>query len=305
MTNSILEKLWERTLKTKNREEEDQENTWNQEIEALNRIGIGMEETIHYLYFEKPNLETFKEWLSKNKKEVSNREQILEDVLSKEDLLFWKENGYVVLKNAISKSDCEATQKAIWDFLGMSPCQKESWYQQNPAQRGLMLTFSDHPTLNKNRQSLRIQKAYEQLYKTTKIHKTIDKVSFNPPENENFHFLGSPLHWDVSLKMPIPFKLQGLLYLTDCGVNDGAFHCVAGFHNQIEDWLDKFSADENPREIALKTLKPTPVIGAAGDFIIWHHALPHCATPNYGNTPRLVQYLTYNPDNHKDNKDWI
>jgi ectoine hydroxylase-related dioxygenase (phytanoyl-CoA dioxygenase family) len=35
--------------------------------------------------------------------------------------------------------------------------------------------------------------------------------------------------------------------------------------------------------------------GMAGDMVIWHHALPHAATPNRGERPRIVQYLKYFP----------
>ena len=306
MPSTIIKKLWERTLHPGKKTASGENCTWNEEIESLYRLGISMEDTLRYLYFEKPSLESFKEWIVKNQKDISTAEQaIVEDVLSEEDLAFWDKNGYVVVKNAISKSECEATQQAIWEFLGMNPNQKETWYKQHEEQRGLMLTFSNHPTLNKNRQSLRIQKAYQQLYATTKIYKTIDKVSFNPPENDYFRFSGSSLHWDVSLKLPIPFGLQGLLYLTDCDEKEGAFHCVAGFHRNIEGWLSVLLPNENPRKVALETLKPIPVIGNAGDFIIWHQALPHCATPNHGSTPRMVQYLTYLPDNYKQNSEWI
>ena len=45
------------------------------------------------------------------------------------------------------------------------------------------------------------------------------------------------LHWDTNLKLPIPYKLQGLLYLTDVKQDSGAFHCVAGFHHKIENWI--------------------------------------------------------------------
>lgn len=168
-----------------------------------------------------------------------------------------------------------------------------------------MLNFSDHETLNRNRFSARIRKAYEQLYTTPKIYKTIDKVSFNPPETTDFIFLGSPLHWDTSLKQPIPFGLQGLLYLTDCGVDDGAFHCVPGFHNEIKSWLENLDPNENPREKAIQTLQPKPIPGNAGDFIIWNNTLPHCATANRGKSPRMVQYLTYFPEDYDTSREWL
>lgn len=302
---TTLEKLWKRTLDLNTADVSD-ENTWDKEIETLYRLGISMEDTVQYLYFKKPDLETFKTWVvSKTKEAAPAQEELAENVLSKEDLEFWDKNGYVIVKDAISKQDCEATQKAIWDFLKMDPNKEETWYNRHEEQKGLMLNFSDHETLNKNRFSPRIKKAYEQLYKTNKIYKTIDKVSFNPPETKDFKFMGSLLHWDTSLKLPITFGLQGLLYLTDCGPDDGAFHCVPGFHNMIEGWLNKLEAHENPREKALETLQPVPIVANAGDFIIWQNTLPHCATPNHGTAPRMVQYLTYLPNDYKMSSEWI
>lgn len=301
---NVLEQLWKRTVDSENADL-DQTN-WNNEIKTLYQLGIGMEDALQFLYFEKPDYESFKTWVSNRKRDIALETEVLtENVLSEQDLEFWNQNGYVVVKNAISKESCEETQKAIWEYLKMEPTKKESWYQGHEDLKGLMLNFSDHETLNRNRFSPRIKKAYEQLYKTTKIYKTIDKVSFNPPETANFSFLGSMLHWDMSLKKPLTFGLQGLLYLTDCGPNDGAFHCVPGFHNQIDQWLDEVEPHEDPRTKALQTLKAKPITGDAGDFIIWHQALPHCATPNKGEKPRMVQYLTYLPDDYNASGEWI
>jgi len=306
MHSIILETLWKRTQEPTRFSTGENTHTWNNEMKTLYQLGISMEDTLQYLYFEKPDLETFKIWIdTRQKKENIESENLTGEVLSKEDLQFWNKNGYVIVKNAISKKDCEDTQKAIWDYLKMNPDKKETWYVRHENQKGLMLNFSDHETLNKNRFSPRIKKAYEQLYNSTKIYKTIDKVSFNPPETKDFSFLGSALHWDTSLKQPITFGLQGLLYLTDCGIHDGAFHCVPGFHNQIYRWLDDLEPNENPREKALKTLQPLPITGNAGDFIIWDNRLPHCASPNNGETPRMVQYLTYLPDDYNTSGEWL
>jgi len=301
---TVLEQLWKRTLDSKNAD--SNHTNWDNQIKTLYQLGIGMEDTLYFLYSEKPDFETFKTWINNRKREIASEiEDLTENVLSEQDFEFWNRNGYVVVKNAISKEDCEATQKAIWEYLKMNPDEKESWYKRHEEQKGLMLNFSDHETLNRNRFSPRVKKAYEQLYGTTNIYKTIDKVSFNPPETDHFTFLGSPLHWDMSLKKPLTYGLQGLFYLTECRENDGAFHCVPGFHNLIDDWLDKLKPHENPREKALKTLHPKPITGDAGDFIIWHNALPHCATPNKGENPRMVQYLTYLPNDYNAAGEWI
>ncbi|MFB9076602.1 phytanoyl-CoA dioxygenase family protein [Flavobacterium procerum] len=300
---TILEQFWKRNTNPKSTDA--LLSNWDYEIKTLYQLGIGMEDALQFIYFEKPDFETFKTWINNRKRNALETTDLTENVLSEQDLEFWNQNGYVVVKNAISKEDCKNTQDVIWEYLKMNPNQKESWYNLHENQKGLMLNFSDHEILNRNRFSPRIKKAYEQLYKTTKIYRTIDKVSFNPPETDSFLFLGSSLHWDISLKKPLVSGLQGLLYLTDCGPNDGAFHCVPGFHKQIDKWLDEIEPDENPREKALQTLKAKPIPGDAGDFIIWHNALPHCATPNKGETPRMVQYLTYLPDDYNASGEWI
>ncbi|WP_281233191.1 phytanoyl-CoA dioxygenase family protein [Flavobacterium gelatinilyticum] len=303
---TILEGLWKRSVHPSEDISKNVSNNWDNEVKTLYQLGIGMEDTLQYLFHERPEFETFKTWITKRQRTVNTEsEDLTENVLSEEDLKFWNENGYVIVKEAISKEDCRNTQQAIWDYLEIDPGSRENWYKRHKNQKGLMLNFSDHETLNKNRLSPRVKKAYEQLYKTTKIYKVIDKVSFNPPENEQFVFLGSGLHWDTNLKRPFSHNLQGLFYLTDCGSNDGAFHCVPGFHNQIDQWLDELKPGENPREKALQTLTPKPITGNAGDFIIWDSRLPHCATPNRGENPRMVQYLTYLPDDYKVGDDWI
>jgi len=301
MPHTILETLWQRSVSP----ESENTDSWEVEMETLYRLGISMEDTIRYLYSEKPTHENFKNWVDANRKDSLEPDDLHEDVLTHEDMDFYNTNGYVIVRNAISKPDCETTQKAIWDFLRMSPDDEASWYVRHEEQRGLMVSFFDHKTLNKNRFSARIKKAYQQLYKTQKIYRTIDKVSFNPPENNHFTFLGSALHWDVSLKTPIPFALQGLLYLTDCGPDDGAFHCVPGFHKTIENWLANVRPHESPRDKALQTLTPIPIAANAGDFIIWNNTLPHCAAPNRGKAPRMVQYLTYLPEGYKAASEFI
>lgn len=308
---SLLYNFWERISAQPLKKSGTAEDTeaWRKEVSVLYTLGLGMEETIRFLYFNNPSYEEFKNWVGKTGRrttlaDLSCNGPEIENVLTTKDLDFWKQNGYVVLRNVIPKQQCIDTQKAIWEFLDMNKNDPSSWYRAHEEKRGLMLMLTHHPTLDANRESLKIRKAYEQLYASTKIYKTIDKVSFNPPETNHFHFMGSKLHWDVSLELPIPFCLQGLLYLTNCGPDDGAFHCVPGFHTKIEGWLKELPPGINPREAALSMLKPIPVSGEAGDFIIWHQALPHCATANRGLIPRMVQYLTYLPQQYEIQKKW-
>jgi len=132
-----------------------------------------------------------------------------------------------------------------------------------------------------------------------------DRVGFNPPEIANWKFPGPGLHWDVSLQLPIPFGLQGILYLNDIASNQGAFTLVPGFHNKIESWLKNLPANANPRNENIHSLGTKPIAANAGDFIIWHQALPHGSSPNTTLQPRFVQYINYAPSDMEVRDKWI
>ena len=294
MSNSILNILWKQTLHGDGHAATPAE--WDVQVNAIYECGKGLEETLRYLFHQNPSLENFIEWMHQGTRSESN-EELLEDVLSTVDINFFKENGYLKIQNVLSDKQCEEARRAILAFIGADINDATTWYRDHEEMRGLMLMFYHHPSLEVIRNSQLIRKAFEQLYASKNIHKVIDKVSFNPPETSTFKFKGSPLHWDVSLTPPIPFKLQGLLYLNDVSANGGAFCCVPGFHNKLENWLKELPQNSNPGDEVVNQLKPVPITGNAGDFIIWHQALPHCASPNRSKSPRFVQYHTYDPDN--------
>ena len=283
----------------------------HRDIKALYARGISMEDAMQFLFQQRPTLEAFQAWLAgRTRIRPTHATSPHQDVLSAADLRHFEEHGYLVLRGAVPRAQCAAARAAIWDYLGASPDDPASWYRPHPGKRGLMLQFSDHRALEENRHSAHIRHACQQLYDTsagtsTGIYASIDKVSFNPPETPQHSFPGSALHWDVSLQQPVPFKLQGMLYLSDCPAQHGAFHCVPGFQHHMADWLRQVPPGRQPREWAVDNLRPVPVDGMAGDFIIWHQALPHCATPNRGPAPRMVQYLTYLPDHCQDQHVWI
>ncbi len=95
--------------------------------------------------------------------------------------------------------------------------------------------------------------------------------------------------------LPIKFKTQGILYLTDTPPEQGALTIVPGFHNRLFDWLQTLEPGINPQDQDLHALGSVPIDGEAGDMIIWHHALPHGSRPNLGKNPRIVQYINMYP----------
>ncbi len=295
---------------------------WVLDTTLLSALGLGIEQTMRYLYLENPDFDTFEDWILEINGQSITEEKIerfnnqitnnppqaagnIQPTLNGEQMDFWNENGYIILRNAVPKTDCDATVQLICDFLTVDINDPATWYNLHPAKQGIMVQLFQHPLLQKNRDSPIIKAAYEQLWRRKDIWVNTDRVGFNPPETETYHFSGPHLHWDVSIAQPIPFGLQGILYLTDTKANQGAFTLVPGFQNRIAAWMDNLPTGTNPRTQNMHALGSKPIAANAGDFIIWHHALPHGSSPNTSIVPRFVQYINYAPLDPEMKRIWI
>jgi len=320
---TYLKRIWsEIILERKGLLDPKDKTKLNYVTSVFDSLGIGLEPTYQYLFMHAPSFEAFEDWIitngtiSKQLIEFFNTAildgghsvedtKIEKPVLSTKDITQFERDGFVIVKNAIPKQDCEDTVKLIEEFLEIDLDDNSTWYKHHPAKKGIMVQFFMHPLLMKNRLSPKIRTAFLQLWKRNDLLVSIDRVSFNPPENELYQFPGPDLHWDVSLKTPIPFGLQGILYLSDTPENQGAFTLVPGFHQKIESWLKSLPEGAHPREEDLHQLGAKPIAAQAGDFIIWHHALPHGSSPNSGTQPRIVQYINYRSLNREIRTEWI
>jgi len=284
----------------------------------LYTLGLGLEQTVKYVYQTVPTFDEFEDWIieTTGKPELTKIERfnkvfanadtnhIITEVLTAAELAFWEENGYVILKNTVPRPDCEQAIEAICRFIDIDRYQPETWYKPNPGRQGIMVQLFQDPILEKNRQSDKIRMAYEQLWNRTDIWVSSDRVGFNPPETKSWKFPGPRLHWDVSLQLPIPFGLQGVLYLSDTDANQGALSLVPGFQHRIEDWINSLPPGTDPRKQNLDALGSIPIAASAGDMIIWHQALPHGSSPNTSLKPRFVQYINYDPVQTSEAGEW-
>jgi hypothetical protein len=285
-------------------------------------LGIGLLPTYQYLYGQKPDFESFEKWvmafsngiidekivqqcnaLFLNKKKTE--EIFTADVLTPADIVFWEKHGYVIIKNAVSTQDCAASRKAIINHLEMDENDAATWYKESEKMQGIMVPLYRDDAIDKNRNSAKIRRAFEQLWNRTDLIVTTDKCGFNPPETEMYNYKGIGLHWDVSLARPIPFGTQGILYLTDTAANQGALTVVPGFHKIIENWLTELPQNVNPREADFNPFAQKSIAANAGDFIIWNHKLPHSSSPNKAALPRIVQYINWYAPLQKIQQQWI
>lgn len=293
----------------------------------IHAIGLGLEQASDYLARQAPGFDDFERWIvattggidplrvarinaavaGHNYPEEIKRwlaaVEASAPVLSANDLAFWDEHGYVVLHDAVPAASRETAVQALYAHIGARAGDPESWYRRRD--HGIMVQYFQHEAFEANRRSPRLHKAFAQLWGTADLWATTDRVGFNVPERPGWTFPGPHLHWDVSLKLPIPFGTQGILYLTDTPPEQGAFTLVPGFQRWGEDWLKRLPPGADARRQDLHALGAKPIGGRAGDLIIWHQALPHGASPNRGTRPRLVQYINMFPARFEAQDEWI
>jgi len=294
---------------------------WKTDTTLLAVMGLGLEQTIQYVYLETPSFDEFEDWImtvsgEPDKEKIQQFNAIFSGdpvvsaaaveskLLTQADWNFWQENGYIIIRNAVSKEHCDETIKELCDFIGIDRNDAETWYNHHASRQGIMVQLFQHPALERNRKAEKIKKAYEELWNRTDLWLNTDRVGFNPPETETYQFQGPRLHWDASIIPPIRFGTQGILYLSETAENQGAFTLVPGFNNRIEDWLKNLPPEVDPRGEDLYALGPKPIAANAGDFIIWHHILPHGSSPNTAALPRFVQYINYAPVDENSSESW-
>lgn len=302
-------------------------NEYGLDFTLMQGLGLGIVEPPEYLFQQRPDFGEFERWIVRRlggapAPELVARlngmveryldqpprdypvadEEIAEPVLSADDLEFWRENGYVVVRNAVSAEDCRTAEAVIFDHLGMDPRNPDSWYDGDHM---FWVSLFQHPALIRNRAAPRIRKAFEQVWGTADLWATVDRSSLNRPQRGDVDISGpSRLHWDVSVALPIPFGVQGILYLSDVSAEQGAFRCVPGFHRRMEQWVETLEPGQDPRAQDLESLGPVPITGQAGDFVLWHHALPHGSGRNFAHYPRVVQYISMFPHDYGIHPEW-
>jgi hypothetical protein len=223
-----------------------------------------------------------------------------EPVLGEAALRGWDEDGYVVVPAVITPDEVRALADVVWASVGADPDEPATWRLTD---HGIMVQLFQHPALTPARTSARLLKAFAQIWGTADLWTSLDRVSFNPPVRLGVDFPGPRLHWDISLVPPVTFQVQGMIYLTDTTAEQGAFEAVPGFHRRIDAWLASLGEGVDPRRVDLSA-GARRIAANAGDAIIWHSALPHGASPNTGDRPRLAQYVTQYPASLRAAERW-
>ena len=107
---------------------------------------------------------------------------------------------------------------ALFPARGITPIKKATLNSVRsstvPVPAQLITVRIHHPALELNRRSIRVRKAFALLRHRDDIGISVDRGGYNPQETPR-KFPEPNLHWDVNGARPVPFGMQGILYLTD------------------------------------------------------------------------------------------
>jgi ectoine hydroxylase-related dioxygenase (phytanoyl-CoA dioxygenase family) len=223
-------------------------------------------------------------------------------VLSEDDLHFCKHNGYVVIKQAVSKEQAAATAAFLWEFEEKDPANPATWYTPPRAEMKMkelantgMVEVYNHQHLWNNRQVQRVYDAFVDIWGTEKLWVSIDRANLNFPIQPGFEYKGF-IHWDYDPETK-PVNVQGVLALADqTDENMGGFQCVPELYRTFDTWKLTQPADRNHFMPDVSGFDLVKVPLEAGDLLIFNSLEPHGIRPNLSKDKvRIAQYLSMMP----------
>ena len=236
-------------------------------------------------------------------------------VLSIEDWNFWLYNGFVVIKNAISREQAKKTADFLWEFEEKDPNNKESWYtapraeiQMKELQGTGMVEVYNHQLLWENRQTERVYNAFVDIWGTERLWATIDRANLNFPIQPGFEYKGF-IHWDYDPETK-PQNVQGVLALADqADMEMGGFQCIPWLYRNYDSWKQSQPDDRNRFQPDTKGLEEhfVKVPLEAGDLLIFNSLEPHGIRPNNSKDKvRIAQYISMMPAEEENSalKEW-
>jgi hypothetical protein len=276
------------------------ENRW------LALYGLGKLETFRYLYSECQSEAGFVQWLrdTRGADAVTEAGRLFDGlstaetestqrILTAEQWQHWQEQGYLRIGGLVPPDYCERVKQFICDYQGIDLNDAASWYPHHQDWHGLMLQVYQQPDMETIRRHPAVKQLFAELYQTPNIVANTDKVSYNPPETEQWKFRHHALHWDIDHRRPPEYYIQGLIYLYDTPEDRGPLKLIPGFHHRYEAYQQQFSNPVAAQHAIELEAGAIPVPGRQGDIVVWLQTLPHAASINRSDKPRFVQYLSF------------
>ncbi len=225
-------------------------------------------------------------------------------VLTEEQWSFWREKGYVVIKEALTREQAQKTADFLWEFEEKKPNDPSTWYTAPRAEMQMkelagtgMVEVYNNQYLWNNRQTQKVYDAFVDIWGTEKLWVTIDRANLNFPIKKGHEYKGF-IHWDYDPETK-PQNVQGVLALADqTDPNMGGFQCIPWLYQNYDQWKLTQPEDRNrfqPDTLGLED-KIEKVALEAGDLLIFNSLLAHGIRPNLSEDKvRIAQYISMMP----------
>ena len=230
-------------------------------------------------------------------------------VLTIDQWNFWIENGYIVIKNAVSREQAMKTAEFIWEFDNKDPNDPSTWYTKARAEMEMkelagtgMVEVYNNQFLWNNRQTQRVYDSFVDIWGTEKLWTTIDRANLNFPIRPGFEYKGF-IHWDYDPDTK-PQNVQGVLALADQTDHEmGGFQCIPWLYKNYDTWRLSQPEKRNKFQPDISCLedKIVKVSLEAGDLLIFNSTQPHGIRPNNSKDKvRIAQYISMMPAQEND-----
>ncbi len=200
--------------------------------------------------------------------------------------------GYIVVPGVVPIDLCEKTIDAIVSYLKIDLSDEQTWYQESHAGHGIV-PLHHHQAFWDIRQCDKVHEVFSALYGDEQLWVSMDRASYKPPSGpQTKDWLEAPVHWDCDPFVDNEFSLQGLVYLSDTTVEQGAFTCVPSIYQNLADYVDEHRDDSERRKPSYDSEELLSIAGPAGCLVIFNRLMPHSSGLNKSASHRFVQYLT-------------
>jgi len=223
-------------------------------------------------------------------------------VLSEDDWKFWITEGYIVVKNAVPKENCDRLANLLWEFEEKDPNDPSTWYAPPRATMEMkelvntgMVEIYNHQFLWDNRSIERVYDAFVDIWGTEKLWCTIDRANLNIPIRPGFEYKGF-IHWDYDPETK-PQNVQGVIALADqMDESMGGFQCIPELYRNYDTWKLTQPTDRDYFKPDVSGFEKVKVKLEAGDLLIFNSLQPHGIRPNNSKDKvRIAQYLSMMP----------
>ena len=156
---------------------------------------MGLRETLDFLFRSRLSQDAFEAWILEKNGGAIGQDRIdrlnralsdagaagepadphAEPALSAAELAFWDSQGYVIVRQAAPREQCEAAVRAICEFLHADLGSPETWYN-TPQGHSIWVPLLHHPALEANRRAPRIHRAFAQLWGREDIWMNVDQA---------------------------------------------------------------------------------------------------------------------------------